>query len=1801
MKLPKRIGARGRVQLAARLVSFACFTVGTGYAATWTGAADACWTNAANWAEGQVPGQYYAPDGTLAGAAEMVATFGAGAVATEIDLDGLYSIGKVTVTGADAPRYTFGTSTTQVLPIEAKPGSSLNQFVVHASVVRAPVIKAIFAFGSGVGNNGTVNVNVYFYNNSSDTVVVNDFGYMSGTKRILATFAGTGAFAVNGGWVTATTNPMAAGQSYINIGAGGGVTFNKSFTFPGIFRCNTAGSKMTIADGVTITTTGGWGDFGNPPFYIDGPGTLSVAPGKYAQCYADSDIYLNCRLAQNSTPGADRGVHLYGQGAYHISNTGNTLSGTLQYCGQNAQSAFVFDKIGRIGETGTPLANVSTIRANNYLKVVFTGSEPDATDRVFEIGSVDVANNNNTFKNKQHSFVVEQAGSASLTIESTPSLRSAPADGIHKFTLTGNGSADGIWSGVLADGASTKLQVTKGGSGRWVYTGADTYTGDTLVNAGTLALGAGGTLENSAVTVAGGATFAVTAAEAKSVSSIAVSGGAASLALADGAALTVGALSQSSGSLAVTAGTGASLVCSALAGTAPGWLTVNGSPAEFDASGRLKKQAYAITETIAARGDTVPNSASAVVGIASPGSGDADVLAADETAVDTLVQKTTVPAVVSLAEDRKLTVSTLAVDEDGSALAIGSVPGEGTLGVAGGTLTLDAANPDPDASVAVNAALDPSFAGKIEKKGPGEAAFRAPFAFAGELETTAGRVTLTNETALSLAATLTGGQPGVSEIRVDGSGELSFAHKNPDYDGDFVLNGGTVTLTKDDGTVTHFGSSAGTLVVSNGAAIVLGTAASQNLQMGGKKIRVSGHGPDGKGAIFSQEFFNRFLDGVTLDGDTTFGFGKGAVNPGYISFSPNAATPVFDMGGHTLTVKGAPDANGNPVAGYLVFQSRISIANAGRILMQNGTIGAYAETWLGDGDAEPIVLYPNAQLSPYGTKAQDRKWEIRGTAAKPSRFVFQTAVDPANTDRYRFNGDIAFAADGEPAVLRLGQNGAKFTPAWFNGKISGNGSLEIVNGFLGDIHVGGSENTFSGHLATTGSMYNAYHLHHPGSVPDYSKVGANTGRVVAYAGNWTAEQILSLANSAKLENNAVVAVNTSGAENQTAALALSDEKIAPVAQFGIGHDGPGRVEISGSWTEPVTLASWGGTLALVGDGERAAGTVMAAHPFLPAVDSEISIEGGVLNLGAKPFIAGQGQTTTNFGRVAKIRVANAKVVQPQDNSACPFPQISVGYGYEPGYMELGNGAEVSASMTLGHTHTGGTAAGMGAVRQKTGSKVLVRTQSGASHPRMYIANGPGTWAAYALEDGSFDSGQMEHVSMAYGMDSTALFSQTGGTANYGALCVGWGAYSSAHFRMESGTARAGVVQLPYVNWNGYGGRSVFTMEGGEFTVKAGSTVPIAQANPDSSKLPENNNGLDGNADYGTTTIVNLNGGTLHATKFSKHNTYNILPGKVHAYMNFGGGTLSANGNGELFGQEGWTFDRVTSFAGGAKIAVESGVTAKAYAPVSAPEGNGVASVAWTGTAASEFAYLGEPVVNIIGDGCGAAAVAAFDPASGKVTGVRIVSPGCNYTEAKAVIRAEALCSAKSVPSVWFTNTCVLTSSTPASGGLKKSGTGTLELHVPCTYKGVTEISGGTLKLMCDNAISASSELVLSGGTLDLNGKQAVFRSVGGAAGTVKGGTLSLSAAWTVDVAELAAGEYPVLTGDVSFAEGATVSFVNTGLLDKDHRGGYTFLSVDGTVANPPVADASLPWPWSIERSGNTFRLVYPHATVIILH
>lgn len=83
--------------------------------------------------------------------------------------------------------------------------------------------------------------------------------------------------------------------------------------------------------------------------------------------------------------------------------------------------------------------------------------------------------------------------------------------GTATLTINPDGAAapaDSTFGGILQNGATAKLALTKAGGQTLTLNGANTYTGDTRVTGGTLALGASGSISaNSAITVGAGATF----------------------------------------------------------------------------------------------------------------------------------------------------------------------------------------------------------------------------------------------------------------------------------------------------------------------------------------------------------------------------------------------------------------------------------------------------------------------------------------------------------------------------------------------------------------------------------------------------------------------------------------------------------------------------------------------------------------------------------------------------------------------------------------------------------------------------------------------------------------------------------------------------------------------------------------------------------------------------------------------------------------------------------------------------------------------------------------------------------------------------------------------------------------------------------------------------------------------------------------------------------------------------------------------------------------------------------------------
>jgi fibronectin-binding autotransporter adhesin len=319
----------------------------------------------------------------------------------------------------------------------------------------------------------------------------------------------------------------------------------------------------------------------------------------------------------------------------------------------------------------------------------------------------------------------------SFTATSSPNL--FETGGSRTLTLTGSNTGDNTFAMAIAEaGGATSL--VKSGAGKWVLTGTNTYTGATTISAGTLQVGAGGTLGTiaSASPIANSGTLVFDRSDSPAVSNT-ISGSGSVVHRGTGSLALSGANSFAGGTqVAASAGT---LLINGVTALGSGTLTIDGG--SLDTGGVVTSYG---TVSLATNG-------------ANPQTWNADVT----------YRGTTRPAnlgtgQVTLGGNRVVTV------DNASSLAVGGLAGGFALEKAGdGTLVLQ--GPGSQAATAVAAGTLRAGAGGVLGTGGLTVAAGATFAM-GSLAQSAG--------GLSGAGSVVGWTPGAS-TSLDGSALVNTA------------------------------------------------------------------------------------------------------------------------------------------------------------------------------------------------------------------------------------------------------------------------------------------------------------------------------------------------------------------------------------------------------------------------------------------------------------------------------------------------------------------------------------------------------------------------------------------------------------------------------------------------------------------------------------------------------------------------------------------------------------------------------------------------------------------------------------------------------------------------------------------------------------------------------------------------------------------------------------------------------------------------------------------------------------------
>jgi fibronectin-binding autotransporter adhesin len=284
-----------------------------------------------------------------------------------------------------------------------------------------------------------------------------------------------------------------------------------------------SGSSVTLADvaGATLDFTGATGNKGIG--LLSGGGTTG------------GNVVIVNRISIGSASSSTYGGIISGSGQLQQAGAGTTtLSGNNTYTGYTIignNGALSINSIANVGGGASSLGAVASAATGKIFlgqtttsgSLIYTGTG-HSTDR-----QVDLAGTTG-------GATIDASGSGALQFTSA---FTATGVGAKTLTLTGSNTADNRIGGAIVNSSSGATSLTKSGTGKWVLSGANTYTGGTTVSTGTLLVNTGASIASSASIVNGGL--------------LRVNGAAGSVTVNSGGSLggsgTVGALTLGSGGL----------------------------------------------------------------------------------------------------------------------------------------------------------------------------------------------------------------------------------------------------------------------------------------------------------------------------------------------------------------------------------------------------------------------------------------------------------------------------------------------------------------------------------------------------------------------------------------------------------------------------------------------------------------------------------------------------------------------------------------------------------------------------------------------------------------------------------------------------------------------------------------------------------------------------------------------------------------------------------------------------------------------------------------------------------------------------------------------------------------------------------------------------------------------------------------------------------------------------------------------------------------------------------------------------
>jgi fibronectin-binding autotransporter adhesin len=300
----------------------------------------------------------------------------------------------------------------------------------------------------------------------------------------------------------------------------------------GNFTINLDGAASASA--LSFTNAGGGSNVFTFNSGTGGPNTLTIGSNGINNATAQTEIFnanvaLNASQTWTSTGGltfanvnlsnsaANNTLTVAGAGANSITgiiaNGGTSTTSGLTYSGTGTLTLSGTNTYGGTTKlssgTGTVIANNNSAFGTGTLNINVAGSTLKSTTGTTVLGNSVTLGASTTIQDLTFSGIVTQSGGnrtitnngTSLTFSSTSTVNLSDAVAIRTLTLVGSGAT--IINGLIQNGPGTgSLAVSSTGSATLSH--ANTYTGGTTLNAGTLNINNDSALGTGAFTIAGG-------------------------------------------------------------------------------------------------------------------------------------------------------------------------------------------------------------------------------------------------------------------------------------------------------------------------------------------------------------------------------------------------------------------------------------------------------------------------------------------------------------------------------------------------------------------------------------------------------------------------------------------------------------------------------------------------------------------------------------------------------------------------------------------------------------------------------------------------------------------------------------------------------------------------------------------------------------------------------------------------------------------------------------------------------------------------------------------------------------------------------------------------------------------------------------------------------------------------------------------------------------------------------------------------------------------------------------------------